>query len=108
MKKIKSTFDKFIESLSPEERKKYDEEYRELLLSELILAAMAKDNVSVRNLAKMAGVSPAIVQAIRSGSKTDFSMQSFFKILRRLGSKKIMVELHGQYIPLEIPVSTKK
>jgi len=107
-KKIKSTFDKFIESLSPQERKKYDEEYREFILSELILAAMAKDNISVRKLAKMAGVSPTIVQAMRSGSKTDFSMQSFFKILRGLGSKKIMVELHGQYIPLEIPISNKK
>lgn len=107
-KKTKSTFDKFIESLSPQERKKYDEEYREFILSELILAAMAKDNISVRKLAKMAGVSPTIVQAMRSGSKTDFSMQSFFKILRGLGSKKIMVELHGQYIPLEIPISNKK
>ena len=107
-KKIKSTFDKFIESLSPQERKKYDEEYREFILSELILAAMEKDNISVRKLAKMAGVSPTIVQAMRSGSKTDFSMQSFFKILRGLGSKKIMVELHGQFIPLEIPISNKK
>ena len=107
-KKIKSTFDKFIESLSPEERKKYDVEYREFVLSELLLAAMAKDNISVRKLAKIAGVSPTIVQAMRSGTKTDFSMQSFFKILRGLGSKKIMVELHGQYIPLEIPVSNKK
>lgn len=107
-KKIESTFERFIESLSPEERKQYNEEYREFLLSELILAAMAKDNVSVRKLAKMAGVSPTIVQAMRSGTKTDFSMQSFFKILRGLGSKKIMVELHGQYIPLEIPVLRKK
>ena len=107
-KEVKSTFDKFIESLNPEERKQYDAEYREFILSELILAAMAKDNVSVRALAKMAGVSPTIVQAMRSGTKTDFSMQSFFKILRGLGSKKIMIELHGQYIPLEIPLSTKK
>lgn len=107
-KKVKSTVDELIESLSPAEREKFDEEYKELLLSELILAAMAKDNISVRKLAKMAGVSPTIVQAMRSGSKTDFSMQSFFKILRGLGSKKIMVELHGQYIPLEIPVPNRK
>ncbi len=69
---------------------------------------MSKDNISVRKLAKMAGVSPTIVQAMRSGTKTDFNMQSFFKILRGLESKRIMVELRGQYIPLEIPVSTKK
>lgn len=72
-KEIKSTVEELIESLTPEERKKYDEEYREFLLSELLLAAMAKDNVSVRNLAKMAGVSPTIVQAMRSGTKKDFN-----------------------------------
>ncbi len=62
IKKTKSTFDEFIESLSQEDRKKYDEEYRIFVLSELILAAMAKDNVSVKNLAKMARVSPTIIQ----------------------------------------------
>ena len=107
-KKTKSTVDKFIESLSPEKRKKYDEEYQEFVLSELILAAMEKDDISVRKLAKMAGVSPTIVQAMRSGTKKDFSMQSFFKILKGLGSKGFMIELHGHYIPLEIPVSSKK
>ncbi len=107
-KKTKSTVNKFIESLTLEERKKFDAEYQELLLSELILAAMEKDNISVRKLAKMAGVSPTIVQAMRSGSRKDFSMQSFFKILKGLGSKKFMIELHGQYIPLDIPLSNKK
>lgn len=57
-KEVKSTFEKFIESLSLEERKKYNEEYREFILSELILAAMAKDNISVRKLAKMAKTIP--------------------------------------------------
>ena len=107
-KKVKSTVDELIESLSPEERKKYNEEYREFVLSELLLAAMAKDNISVRKLAKMAGVSPTIVQAMRSGSRQDFSMQSFFKILKGLGSKGFMIELHGHYIPLNVPISNKK
>ena len=52
-KKMKSTFDKFIESLSPEERKQYDEEYKELLLSELILATQEKDIISIEKLTKM-------------------------------------------------------
>lgn len=107
-KKVKSTVDTFIDSLSPRELKKFNEEYQELLLSELILAAMEKDNISVRKLAKMAGVSPTIVQAMRSGAKKDFSMQSFFKILKGLGCKSFMVELNGQYIPLDIPLSGKR
>jgi hypothetical protein len=69
---------------------------------------MEKDNISVRNLAKLAGVSPTIVQAMRSGTKKDFTLQSFLKVLKGLGSKGLMVELHGQYIPLDIPLSAKR
>jgi hypothetical protein len=36
-KKTTSTYEKFIASLSDVERKKFDDEYRELLLSELAL-----------------------------------------------------------------------
>ncbi len=106
-KKIKSTIQEFIDSLSPKELKKYKEERQEFILSELILAAMEKDNISVRKLAKLAGVSPTIVQAMRSGTKKDFTLQSFLKILKGLGSKGLMIELHGQYIPLDIPLSGK-
>lgn len=107
-KKVKSTVDKFIESLSPKEKKTFNEERQEFILSELIVAAMEKDNISVRKLAKMAGVSPTIVQEMRSGAKKDFTMQSFFKILRGLGSKGIKVELNGQYISLDLPLLGKR
>lgn len=101
-KKIKSTCDEFIETLSPKEKEIFDEEHKEFLLSELLLAAMQQDDISVRKLAKAAGLSPTVVQAMRSGSKSDFSMQSFFKILKGLGCKKLMVEFNGQIIPLNI------
>ncbi len=107
-KKMKSTIQKFVDSLSTKEKKKLDQEYQELLLSELICAVMEKDKISVRKLAKLAGVSPTIVQLMRSGSKRDFTMQSFLKILKGLGSKGLMVEFHGQYIPLDIPISSKR
>lgn len=67
--KTKSTYDIFYESLSKEEQKKFDEEYRELLVSELLIAAMQEDDISVRRLAQAAGVSPTIVQGIRSGER---------------------------------------
>ncbi len=107
-KKMKSTIQEFIDSLSQQELQKYEEERQEFLLSEIILAAMEKDNVSVRKLAKLAGVSPTIVQAMRSGVQKDFTLQSFLKILKGLGSKGVMVELHGRYIPLDIPLSKKR
>lgn len=105
---MKSTLEEHIESMTPKQRREFEAEYQELLLSELLLAAMAKDEVSVRELARMAGVSPTVVQAMRTGTKKDFSMQSFFKVLKGLGCKKIMVELNGQLIPLDISQSIKK
>lgn len=99
-KKLRSTADKFIESLSSKEKKAFDQEYRELLLSEMILAAMQQDHVSVRQLAKLAGVSPTIVQGMRSGIKKDFNMGSFFKVLKGLGFK-VFVERNGQQFPLD-------
>jgi Helix-turn-helix. len=108
IKKQKSTVEELVESLSPREMKQFDEEYKELLLSELLLAAMQQDDVSVRKLAKLAGISPTVVQAMRSGAKKDFSMQSFFKVLKGLGCKRFMVELNGQFIPLDISSSLKK
>jgi hypothetical protein len=65
----KSTYEEFVELLSPSELKKFEEEKREFALSELILALMEEDEVSVRKLAKMAGMSPAEVQAMRSKTK---------------------------------------
>ena len=107
-KKMKSTVDKFIESLSAQELKKFNKERKEFILSELILALMERDNISVRKLAKMADVSPTVVQAMRTGTKKDFSMQSFFKILWGLGCKSLTVELNGQSIPLSIGHSIKR
>jgi hypothetical protein len=101
-KKIKSTSEEFVASLTPQEKRKFNEEYKDLLLSELLLAVMKKDDVSVRKLAELAGVSPTVVQAMRSGAKGDFSLQSFFKVLKGLGCKKLMVELNSQLIPLDI------
>jgi len=101
-KKIKSTSEEFIESLSKKEKEKFFEEYKELLLSELLLALMEKDDLSVRKLAKMAGLSPTVVQAMRSGVKKDFTLTSFFKILRGLGCKKLIAEINGEMIPLSL------
>ena len=104
----KSTFDEFVESLNPQEKKEFDEGYKELLLSELILAAMAKDEVSVRELAKMADVSPTIIQTMRSGSKNNYSLDTFYKILKSLGYNQFMVGRDGQFININLSQLNKK
>jgi len=52
--KIKSTYDEFVESLSEKEKKEFEQEYRELVLSELLIALMEEDNISVKKLVKEA------------------------------------------------------
>lgn len=106
-KKQESTYDKYIKSLSAQEKKDFEKEYRDLLLSEMLIAAMEQDNVSVRKLAKAAGVSPTIIQGIRSGTRSQVSMQSFFKILHALGYT-MFVERNGNTIPLDFYSPTKK
>ena len=101
-KKIKSTHDLFMESMTPKEKKEYDRGLKDFILSELILAAMEQDNISVRKLAKLAGVSPTIVQEMRSGARKNFNIGSFFKIFQSLGYK-FLLEKNGTTTPLEIP-----
>jgi hypothetical protein len=102
-KKTQSACDQFVNALSPKERLVFEEEYKDFVLSELLLAIMAQDEISVRELARMADVSPTVVQAMRSGAKKDFSMTSFFKILKGLGFKKLTAERNGQSYSLDIP-----
>jgi len=92
--KIKSTFEKFMESKTPAQRKAYEEGYRDFLISEMILAAMEEDDISVRKLAKLVGVSPTIVQDMRSGTKKSFNTKSFFKVLQGLGYD-VLLERNG-------------
>lgn len=106
-KKQKSTYTAFIEKISPTRRKKFEEGYKELLLSEMLLAAMEEDHISVRKLAELAGVSPTIIQEIRSGKRENVSAKSIFKILGGLGYS-IVAERDGHRITLDIPLSSGK
>ena len=106
-KKTKSTYDTYLDDLTPKKRQKHEEEYIDLVLSELLIAAMNEDDISVRELAKVAGVSPTIVQGIRSQTRKHVSVQIFFKILNSMGCK-FMVKRNGQVISLDISRSGKK
>ena len=61
--KTKSTYEKFIED--KKQKRLLDKEYRELLISELLLAAMEEDHISVRRLAMEAEVSPTMIPYLR-------------------------------------------
>lgn len=82
-KKSKSTYDEFIED--KKQKKILDKEYKELLIAELLLAAMQQDHNSVRKLAVASGVSPTIIQNLKSGKKTNITLDTFSKILDAIG-----------------------
>jgi len=82
-KKAKSTFEEFIEN--DEQKAILDKEYQELLISELLIAVMEQDHISVRKLALAAGVSPTVIQGLKSGSKTNITIDTLSKILDVIG-----------------------
>jgi len=87
-KKPLSTYEEFIRD--PEQKKLLESEYQELLLSELFLALMDEDQISVRRLAKAAGVSPTIIQELRAGKKDNLTLNTFSRLVESLGYSLIL------------------
>jgi len=81
---VESTFDKFINS-NPKRKAKFEKEYNEFLLSEFVLEKMEAENISVRKLAKKAGVSPTVIQKIRSQKAARINFRTFTNVLNTLG-----------------------
>jgi DNA-binding Xre family transcriptional regulator len=83
---METTFDKFINS-NPKRKAKFEKEYNEFLLSEFVLEKMETENISVRKLAKKAGVSPTVIQKIRSKNAERINFRTFTNVLHTLGYK---------------------
>src|SRR5258708_16284264 len=75
-------------------------EYKELMLSELVLAIMAEDAKSVRALANELGVSKTVIQNLRSGEQSDMKLSNFVKLTHPYGYH-LVLEKEGQRIPLQ-------
>ena len=86
------TIDKFINS-NPKRKEKFDKEYNDFLLSEFVLEKMESENISVRKLAKKAGVSPTIIQKIRSKNAERINFRTFTNVLHTLGYKIIIEKM---------------
>jgi transcriptional regulator with XRE-family HTH domain len=72
-------------------------EYKELILSELVLALMAQDGKSVRELADELGVSKTVIQNLRSGEQNDMKLSNFVKLTHAYGYH-LVLEKDGQRI----------
>jgi len=88
---------------NPEFRKAADEDYKELVLSELLLAIMDEDEKSVRELAKEAGLSATAIQKVRSGQSKDMSVKNFLNVIEACGYS-LVLEKNGERIPLRPPL----
>jgi len=82
-KKTESTYDRI--TADPRRKANIENEYQDLLISELILAAMEKDDLSVRRLAKEAGVSPTIIQELKTGKRDNITLSTFNRVLNAVG-----------------------
>ena len=71
----------------PEWKEEFDKGYDQFLLSEFLIEAMEENKMSVRKLAQKAGVSPTIIQNIRSGKRSNISLNTLAPILSTLHYK---------------------
>jgi DNA-binding phage protein len=83
---METTFDRFINS-DPKERKIFEKEYNDFLISEFVLQKMEEENISIRALAKKAGVSPTVIQKMRSKNSEKITYRTFSNVLNTLGYK---------------------
>ena len=97
-KTAKSTYQREMEN--PKFKRRFLREYKELALSELILAMMAEDDISVRKLAKEVGLAPSVVQSVRSGQHSNLTLKSFVKLIAALGGE-LAVKKGRHYISLK-------
>jgi DNA-binding Xre family transcriptional regulator len=81
---METTFDKLINN-NPKRKARYDKEYNDFLLSEFVLEKMESEQISVRALAKKAGVSPTVIQKIRTKNAEKINFRTFTTVLHSLG-----------------------
>jgi DNA-binding Xre family transcriptional regulator len=85
-----STFDKLMRD--PEWKLEFEKGYEKFLLSEFLIGAMNENNISVRKLAEKSGVSPTLIQNIRSGKRSNISLETLAPILSVLNYKMQFVK----------------
>jgi len=95
--KRRSTFDREMDNTKFKEE--FETEYKEFVLSEIVLQLMQEEGISVRKLAQATGISPSVVQDIRSGTRKNITIQNFLKVMKALGSK-VAVKIGNRYVSI--------
>lgn len=66
-------------------KKSFESGYKTFLLSELMIELMEKSHKSVRQLASEVGISPTVIQNVRSGKQEDLKVTNFIGISEACG-----------------------
>lgn len=104
-KKTISTFDR--EMKNARFKKAFDKRYKEFLLSELLIVMMEENDKSVRYLAEESGVSPTIIQKIRSGKQGDLKISNLINIANACGYKVILQKNNHDQFEVENKKNSK-
>ena len=78
-----TTFDRLMQD--PNFKDEFEKGYNEFLISEFMIEKMEEENISVRELAKEAKVSPTTIQNLRSGNAESVKYNTLSTIMQKLG-----------------------
>ena len=78
-----TTFDRLMQD--PKFKDEFEKGYNEFLISEFMIEKMEEENISVRELAKEAKVSPTTIQNLRSGNAESVKYETLSTIMQKLG-----------------------
>lgn len=103
-----STYERLVQE-DPEFCEDLKKQYREFILSELLLAAMDEDHISIRKLAKEAGVSPSLIQNLRTGKKDNLTFRSFSSLMEALGYDIVLEKKQKKlHMPTKLKIFRRK
>lgn len=88
MNKPLSTFERKMKNLKF--KKAFEKGYKKLLFSEFMISIMEDDDVSIRELAKEANLSPSVIQNLRTGKQHDIKVSNLVKIANAFGYEVIL------------------
>lgn len=106
-KEFGSTYERLIHEDDEFERD-LKKKYREFVLSELLLAVMEEDHLSIRKLAKEAGVSASLIQDLRSGKKDNLTLKSFSHIADALGYDIVLERRRSKTRPTKLKMAPRR
>ena len=79
-----SSYEELMNSMTPSERKDYNAEYRDLLISELVVATMLEKGAHIQDLAQTVGLPQAVVKEVTMNNKRGVSLQAFLRLIEQL------------------------